>query len=32
VLRRMPGLRLAEPVEFRKGSLVRGPVRLVASW
>ncbi|MEU7481330.1 cytochrome P450 [Lentzea sp. NPDC042327] len=32
VLRRMPGLRLAEPVEFRKGSLVRGPLRLVASW
>jgi cytochrome P450 len=32
ILRRMPGLRLAEPVEFRKGSLVRGPVRLVVAW
>ncbi len=32
VLRRMPGLRLAEPVEFRKGSLVRGPVKLVVAW
>ncbi|MET9232135.1 cytochrome P450 [Lentzea sp. NPDC003310] len=32
LLRRMPGLRLAEPVEFRKGSLVRGPVRLVVAW
>ncbi|WP_330270299.1 cytochrome P450 [Lentzea sp. NBC_00516] len=32
LLRRMPGLRLAEPVEFRKGSLVRGPLRLVVAW
>ncbi|MET9627776.1 cytochrome P450 [Lentzea sp. NPDC006480] len=32
LLRRMPGLRLAEPVEFRKGSLVRGPVKLVVAW
>ncbi|WP_245743962.1 cytochrome P450 [Lentzea fradiae] len=32
LLRRMPGLRLAEPVEFRRGSLVRGPVRLVVAW
>ncbi|WP_335618043.1 cytochrome P450 [Lentzea guizhouensis] len=32
VLRRMPGLRLVEPVEFRKGSLVRGPIRLRVSW
>ncbi|KOV82676.1 cytochrome P450 [Nocardia sp. NRRL S-836] len=32
VLRRMPGLQLAESVGFRKGSLVRGPLRLVASW
>ncbi|MGW4215148.1 cytochrome P450 [Lentzea sp. NPDC004789] len=32
LLRRMPGLRLAEPVEFRRGSLVRGPVSLVVSW
>ncbi|GLY49175.1 cytochrome P450 [Lentzea sp. NBRC 102530] len=32
LVRRMPGLRLAEPVEFRKGSLVRGPVRLVVAW
>ncbi|MFD4675238.1 cytochrome P450 [Lentzea sp. NPDC058450] len=30
--RRMPGLRLAEPVEFRKGSLVRGPVKLAVAW
>ena len=29
LLRRMPDLRLLEPVEFRKGSLVRGPERLV---
>ena len=32
LLRRMPGLRLAEPVEFRKGSLVRGPSKLVVAW
>ncbi|GHH62661.1 cytochrome P450 [Lentzea cavernae] len=32
LLRRMPGLRLAEPVEFRKGSLVRGPLKLVVAW
>ncbi|USX48551.1 cytochrome P450 [Lentzea sp. HUAS12] len=32
LLRRMPGLRLAEPVEFRKGSLVRGPLRLAVAW
>ncbi|MDX3663011.1 cytochrome P450 [Streptomyces sp. ID05-26A] len=32
LLHRMPGLRLAEPVEFRKGSLVRGPVKLVVAW
>ncbi|MFD5829599.1 cytochrome P450 [Lentzea sp. NPDC060358] len=32
LLRRMPGLRLAEPVEFRRGSLVRGPVRLPVAW
>ncbi|WP_394613088.1 cytochrome P450 [Lentzea sp. JNUCC 0626] len=32
LVRRMPGLRLAEPVEFRKGSLVRGPVKLVVAW
>ncbi|WP_112275686.1 cytochrome P450 [Lentzea terrae] len=32
LLRRMPGLRLAEPVEFRKGSLVRGPMKLVVAW
>lgn len=32
LLRRMPGLRLAEPAEFRPGSLVRGPVRLVVAW
>ncbi|SDP53625.1 cytochrome P450 [Lentzea jiangxiensis] len=32
LLRRMPGLRLEEPVEFRKGSLVRGPVKLVVAW
>ena len=32
LLRRMPSLRLAEPVEFRKGSLVRGPVKLVVAW
>ncbi|MGI5502077.1 cytochrome P450 [Lentzea sp. CA-135723] len=30
--RRMPDLRLAEPVEFRKGSLVRGPVKLLVAW
>ncbi|MFI6097521.1 cytochrome P450 [Lentzea sp. NPDC051213] len=32
LLRRMPGLRLEEPVEFRKGSLVRGPLRLAVAW
>jgi cytochrome P450 len=32
LLRRMPGLRLAEPVEFRKGSLIRGPLKLVVAW
>ncbi|MEV6713868.1 cytochrome P450 [Lentzea sp. NPDC051208] len=32
LLRRMPGLRLAAPVEFRKGSLVRGPLKLVVAW
>ncbi|MFS8103567.1 cytochrome P450 [Lentzea alba] len=32
LLRRMPGLRLEEPVEFRKGSLVRGPLKLVVGW
>ncbi|HUQ54601.1 cytochrome P450 [Lentzea sp.] len=32
LVRRMPGLRLAEPVEFRKSSLVRGPVKLVVAW
>ncbi len=32
VLRRMPDLRLTEPVEFRKGSLVRGPLRLAVAW
>ena len=32
LLRRMPDLRLLEPVEFRKGSLVRGPERLVVGW
>ena len=32
LLRRMPGLRLEEPAEFRKGSLVRGPVKLVVAW
>ncbi|SDL92135.1 Cytochrome P450 [Lentzea albidocapillata subsp. violacea] len=32
LLRRLPGLRLAEPVEFRRGSLVRGPLRLVVAW
>lgn len=32
LLRRMPGLRLVEPVEFRKGSLVRGPLRLTVAW
>jgi cytochrome P450 len=32
LLRRMPGLRLAEPVEFRKGSLVRGPLKVVVTW
>ncbi|HEX7307731.1 cytochrome P450 [Lentzea sp.] len=31
LVRRMPGLRLAEPVEFRRGSLVRGPVKLVVA-
>ncbi|WP_439664029.1 cytochrome P450 [Lentzea sp. HUAS TT2] len=32
LLRRLPGLRLAEPVEFRKGSLVRGPLKVVVAW
>ncbi|SER97319.1 Cytochrome P450 [Lentzea xinjiangensis] len=32
LVRRMPGLRLAQPVEFRKGSLVRGPLKLVVAW
>lgn len=32
LLRRLPGLRLAEPVEFRTGTLVRGPKRLVVTW
>lgn len=32
LLRRIPGLRLEEPAEFRKGSLVRGPVKLVVAW
>jgi len=32
LLRRLPGLRLAEPVEFKKGSLLRGPRRLVVAW
>lgn len=32
LLRRMPDLRLVEPAEFRKGSLVRGPERLLVAW
>jgi cytochrome P450 len=32
LLRRFPGLRLAEPVEFRTGGLLRGPRRLVVAW
>jgi len=32
LLRRMPDLRLTEPVEFRKGSLVRSPLRLAVAW
>ncbi|GLZ34057.1 cytochrome P450 [Lentzea sp. NBRC 105346] len=32
LLRRFPGLRLAEPVEFRQGTLVRGPRRLLVTW
>lgn len=32
LLRRFPGLRLAEPVTFKKGRLVLSPERLVVTW
>jgi cytochrome P450 len=32
LLRRRPGLRLAEPVEFKKGLNLRGPRRLIVAW
>ncbi|MFI7123174.1 cytochrome P450 [Amycolatopsis sp. NPDC049868] len=32
LLRRFPGLQLAEPVEFKKGSPHRGPRKLVVTW
>ncbi|MFI7123171.1 cytochrome P450 [Amycolatopsis sp. NPDC049868] len=32
LLRRFPGLQLAEPVEFKKGNVQRGPRKLIVTW
>ncbi|MFI7123172.1 cytochrome P450 [Amycolatopsis sp. NPDC049868] len=32
LLRRFPGLQLAEPVEFKKGGVLRGPHKLIVTW
>jgi cytochrome P450 len=32
LLRRLPGLRLAEPIEFTQGGVQKGPRRLVTAW